>query len=412
MELSIIIVNYNVKFFLEQCLYAVQKAIVPITAEVIVVDNHSADQSIAYLKPLFPWVRFIENKENIGFGPANNQALKLCTGDYILFLNPDTIVPEDCFTQCLHFIQSKPGAGALGIRMLDGAGKFLPESKRAFPSPVAAFYKLVGLSALFPASARFNQYSLGHLDPLQDHPVDVLAGAFMLVSKKILAITGGFDERFFMYAEDIDLSYRIQQAGYNNYYFSGCSIIHFKGESTRKGSLNYVLLFYNAMRVFVQKNYRGNKASLFSFFIQVAILIRGAVSLIDKLFIYPIQKNLGRLFFKRVKEEIFAVVADDAAYQEIVHFYSAAGIKMPKMRHFLPENISVRELKTAVTTIIFCASDHYSWKQILEQVQKLSPMNIPFRFHASISNSVIGSDSKETSGQVFSVTPEASSKHW
>jgi GT2 family glycosyltransferase len=228
---------------LEQCLHTVLKAVDQIESEIWVVDNQSTDGSMAYLKPLFPTVYFIENQKNTGFGAANNQALARCSGKYILFLNPDTLIPEDCLRNCLSFMKSHANAGALGIRMLDGSGIFLPESKRAFPSPIRAFYKLIGFSALFPKSARFNRYSLGHLNSKENHEVDVLAGAYMMVSKSILDETGGFDERFFMYGEDIDLSYRIQKAGYTNYYFAGSSIIHFKGESTRKGSMNYVILF-------------------------------------------------------------------------------------------------------------------------------------------------------------------------
>jgi GT2 family glycosyltransferase len=216
LELSIIIVNYNVKFFLEQCLHTVLKAVSKIEAEIWVVDNNSSDGSLSYLKPRFPSIHFIENQKNVGFGAANNQALSLCSGEYILFLNPDTLLPEDCLIKCLQFIRTLPKAGALGIRMLDGSGHFLPESKRAFPSPITAFCKLVGLSALFPQSAFFNHYSLGNLSEHENHQVDVLAGAFMLVKKSVLEKAGAFDQRFFMYGEDIDLSYQIQQAGFFN----------------------------------------------------------------------------------------------------------------------------------------------------------------------------------------------------
>jgi GT2 family glycosyltransferase len=178
--------------------------------EVIVVDNNSSDGSIAWLRPMFPFVRFIANTNNQGFAKANNQALQQCRGQYVLFLNPDTILPEDCFVQCLSFMEFHPDAGALGVRMIDGSGQYLPESKRGFPSPWVSFCKMSGLTHFFPASKLFARYYLGHLSPAETHQVDVLSGAFMWVRKEVLDKTGGFDERFFMYAEDIDLSYRIQ----------------------------------------------------------------------------------------------------------------------------------------------------------------------------------------------------------
>src|SRR5687768_2474036 len=260
LQLSVIIVNYNVKHFLEQCLCSVQKAIAGLQAEVIVIDNHSADNSVNYLESKFPGVRFLTNPDNLGFAKACNQGLRLATGKYVLFQNPDTLVPEDCYRSCITFMESHPDAGALGIKMLDGRGKFLKESKRSFPSPLTSLFKLFGLSRLFPRSRIFSKYHLGNLDENKNHEVDVLAGAFMMVRKDVMEKVGGFDEIFFMYGEDVDLSYRIQKAGYRNYYFAESQIIHFKGESTRKGSLNYVRLFYKAMSIFVAKHYGGGKA--------------------------------------------------------------------------------------------------------------------------------------------------------
>lgn len=278
MELSIIIVNYNVKHFLEQCLFSVQAAISTRQAEVIVIDNNSTDNSLAYLEPAFQHIRFIANTQNVGFGKACNQGLKLAAGKYVLFLNPDTIVPEDCFEQCIRFFESQPAAGALGVRMLDGTGRFLKESKRAFPSPATSLFKIFGLSKLFPRSATFSKYHLGHLDENKNNEVDVLAGAFMMIKKEVLDKIGGFDEEFFMYGEDVDLSYRIQKAGYKNFYFAETSIIHFKGESTKKGSMNYVKMFYNAMSIFVRKHYGGSKAGVFNFLIHTAIWFKAFLS--------------------------------------------------------------------------------------------------------------------------------------
>lgn len=282
MKLSVIIVNYNVKYFLEQCLLSVQKAVSGIKAEVFVVDNASTDGSRIYLEPKFPSIRFIWNNDNVGFGKACNQALKLAKGEIVLFLNPDTIVAEDCFTACISFLEKTKDAGALGIRMLDGRGNFLPESKRSFPSPLTSFYKLSGLSFLFPKSKTFGRYHLGYLDEHQNHEIDVLAGAFMMIKKEALDKTGGFDENFFMYGEDVDLSYRIQKAGYKNYYFSERSILHFKGESTKKGSVNYVRMFYMAMSRFVKKHYSSSSAGLFALLINTAIWLRAFLSIVKR----------------------------------------------------------------------------------------------------------------------------------
>lgn len=292
MLLSIIIVNYNVKHFLEQCLYSVSKAIAASSGnanagevEVIVIDNNSRDNSLNYLQPKFPGIRFIANTVNLGFAKACNQGVKQASGKYILFLNPDTILPENCFQKCIAFLESHPDAGAAGIKMLDGSGRFLKESKRSFPSPLTSLFKLSGMSTLFPHSKIFSRYHLGHLDPDKDHEVDVLAGAFLMVRKEVLDITGGFDEIFFMYGEDVDLSYRIQKTlnpvtgtYYKNYYFSGSPVIHFKGESTKRESMNYVRMFYKAMSIFVRKHYGGSRAGFFNFMIQLAIWMRAVMA--------------------------------------------------------------------------------------------------------------------------------------
>ena len=276
-ELSVIIVNYNVKHFLEQCLYSVLSSR-EVDTEIIVVDNQSSDGSMAFLPKKFPQVKFIENRENLGFAKACNQGLAAAGGEYILFLNPDTIVTENCFRDSINFLAARPEAGGLGIRMIDGSGNFLKESKRAFPSPLTSLYKLFGLARLFPRSAVFSKYHLGQLSEQQNNEVDVLAGAYMLIKKKVLDTTGGFDENFFMYGEDVDLSYRIQQAGYKNFYFADNHIIHFKGESTRRGSMNYVRMFYSAMSRFVQKHYGGSRASVFTSLIHAGIWLRAGLT--------------------------------------------------------------------------------------------------------------------------------------
>lgn len=246
--------------------------------EIIVIDNNSIDGSNAFFQNKFEEVKFIWNGANVGFAKANNQAIEMASGEYVLFLNPDTIIAEDCLEKVIAFISSQKNNCASGIKMIDGSGKFLKESKRAFPDPMTSLYKISGLAKLFPHSKTFAKYHLGNLDKNENHEVDVLAGAFMMIPKNILSEVKGFDEDFFMYGEDVDLSYRIQKAGFKNFYFSESSIIHFKGESTKKGSINYVKMFYKAMSIFVKKHYGGSKAGLFHLLIQSAILLRAVLA--------------------------------------------------------------------------------------------------------------------------------------
>lgn len=284
MKLSVVIVNYNVKYFLEQCLLSVQRALQGVDGEVWVVDNASSDGSVAYLKERFANIHWIENAANVGFSKANNQAMRQAKGEYVLLLNPDTVVAEDTFTTCIRFMDARPEAGALGVHMIDGKGNFLPESKRGLPTPAVAFYKTFGLAALFPKSKTFGRYHLGFLGEHQTHEVDILSGAYMFMRKTALDKAGLLDETFFMYGEDIDLSYRIQQAGYKNYYLADTTIIHYKGESTKKGSLNYVKVFYKAMIIFSDKHFKGSQSGLFSLIIYFAIVLRGALTWLSGLF--------------------------------------------------------------------------------------------------------------------------------
>lgn len=237
---------------------------------------------MALIKEKFPQVKLIANTQNTGFSVANNQAIRQANGKYILLLNPDTVVQEDTFEKTLSFIEADPKIGGLGIKMLDGKGSFLPESKRGLPTPAVAFYKIFGLAKLFPGSKKFGQYHLTYLDKNKNHQVDVLSGAFMLLRKEALDKIGLLDETFFMYGEDIDLSYRITQAGYKNYYFAESNIIHYKGESTKKSSVNYVIVFYKAMAIFAKKHFSQNNARVFSFLIYLAIYLRAAFAIIAR----------------------------------------------------------------------------------------------------------------------------------
>ncbi|MFI5134387.1 MAG: glycosyltransferase [Chitinophagales bacterium] len=282
-RLSVIIVNYNVRFFLEQALLSVRKAIRNIDAEIFVVDNNSVDGSAEMIREKFPDVILLENNENVGFAKANNQAIAKAKGEFILLLNPDTVVEEDTFEKCIRFMDAHPEAGGLGVKMLDGKGNFLPESKRGFPTPFVGFCKASGLSRLLPKSKIFNRYHLGFLSENETNEIDVLAGAFMFLRKSVFDKAGLFDESFFMYGEDIDLSYRIVKAGYKNFYFPETRIIHYKGESTRKGSMNYVRMFYQAMIIFAQKHFSSGSASLYVLMLKLAIYLRALLSVVSRL---------------------------------------------------------------------------------------------------------------------------------
>jgi GT2 family glycosyltransferase len=234
------------------------------------------------IREKYPRVILIANQENSGFSKANNQAIRIAKGRYVLLLNPDTVVEDDTLTKVVRFMDKHPDAGGLGVKMLDGQGQFLPESKRGLPTPDVAFFKIFGLAKLFPKSRTFGKYHLGYLDPEQTHEVEVLSGAFMLLRKEALEKTGYLDEDFFMYGEDIDLSYRITQAGYKNYYFPETRIIHYKGESTKKSSVNYVLVFYNAMIIFARKHFSKQNAWLFSLLINLAVYFRAGLAIFSR----------------------------------------------------------------------------------------------------------------------------------
>jgi GT2 family glycosyltransferase len=407
LKLSIIIINYNVKYFLEQCLCSVVRALKSIDSEIFVVDNGSTDQSVEYLKPRFPSVKFIINNSNTGFGKANNQALAGCVGKYILFLNPDTIVPEDCFVNCIQFMEENGKAGAIGVRMIDGTGGFLPESKRSVPTPTTAFYKLTGLSTLFPNSKVFARYGLGYLNQHENHEVDVLSGAFLLARKRLLMQLKGFDEAFFMYGEDIDLSFRIKKSGYTNYYFSGTTIIHFKGESTIKGSLSYVRMFYQAMSIFVQKHYSNTPAKLSTSLMQTAIWFRAGISAIACL------SQLKRLFNRRLKKSkagktILLGTEDEMNEASKILLKGGRQAKLIERIAITNQKRDWREIvadlentlakKNRPDEIIFCCGS-LSNRSVIEMIQHL-PKSIAYRFHGPGTSSIVGSDSRNSEGDI------------
>ena len=278
MQLSVVIVSYNSIGLLENCLFSVQKAMQTIDGEIIIVDNNSNDESKEYLPSKFPEAKFIFNNENLGFAKACNQGFKISSGNYILFLNPDTVLPGTCLADCISFLKTHEDAAAVGLRMLDDKGKFLKESKRGLPSPSASFYKLFGLTAIFPNSKTIAKYYQGHLPENENNPVEVLSGAFMMIKRAVFEKANGFDESFFMYGEDIDLSLRINQSGYKNYYLGKVSITHLKGGSTTY-NYKYIDDFYGAMKLFVKKHYY-DKSTPYRLFLNAGISFRKILAII------------------------------------------------------------------------------------------------------------------------------------
>ncbi len=372
MILSVVIVNFNVKYFLEQCLHSVKKAVTGSSrlrgnVEVFIVDNASSDGSVAFLKPLYPEFHFIANTGNTGFAKANNQALDACSGNYILFLNPDTLVAEDSLDQCLSFFEERADAGALGVRMIDGCGHFLKESKRGFPTAAASFFRMSGLAAVFPSSRVFAAYYAGHLDSRFSHQVEVLSGAFMMIRKEVLDKTGGFDEQFFMYAEDIDLSYRILKSGFRNYYLAATTIIHFKGESTRR-DIRYVHQFYIAMKQFMKKHFQDASPSFLLYVLNLGISLRERIAAASLKF----QKKAGPaatrgpVFIKGIRDDPYGI------QQALQH----AGL-------------TVTDNERAARNRLFCENADLSIKSIIREMDEATS-KIPCFIHGEGTHGAVG----------------------
>ncbi len=296
MKLTVIIVNYNVKFFVEQCLDSLERALDGIDSEVFVVDNHSSDGSIEYLKPRFTKVIFIESNHNLGFARANNMAIRQAEGQYVLLLNPDTFVGEQTIKQAIEFMDQHPKAGGAGVKMFNTDGTKALESRRGLPTPLTSFYKMCGLCSKFPESRRFGKYYMGYLSWDKPERIDIISGAFCLMRKEALDKAGHLDEDFFMYGEDIDLSYRLLKAGYDNWYLP-LPILHYKGESTHKSSFRYVHVFYQAMLIFFKKHY-GHMRLWVTLPIKAAIYVRSAMALVSML-TDKAKKSLGFVDTKR-----------------------------------------------------------------------------------------------------------------
>jgi len=270
MQLSVIILNYNVRYFLEQCVLSVQKALQNIDAEIIVIDNNSSDDSCKMMKELFPNVKLIENRENIGFPKGNNIGVAQAKGEFICILNPDTVVAEDTFTKILNTKNWQLNTGIIGCKLIDGTGNFLPESKRGIPTPWVAFTKIFGLYKIFPKATLFNKYYASHLSENQSGKVDILVGAFMFMKRELYNEIGGFDENCFMYSDDIDLSFIVLKKEKFNFYFHETTVIHYKGESTVRDS-NYMKRFQWAMQFFYKKHFK--KSIVFDVFMKIGVVV-------------------------------------------------------------------------------------------------------------------------------------------
>lgn len=392
MKLSVIIVNYNVKYFLEHCLCSVLKATRHIDAEILVVDNHSTDGSRDYLSQRFHTVRFLWNDTNLGFAKANNLALKQAIGEHILFLNPDTIIPEEGLEQCLRFFAERSDCGALGVHMIDGSGAFLRESKRSFPTPSNAFFKMTGLASLFPHSRYFSGYYAGHVAEHETAAVDVLSGAFLMVSRKIINRVQGFDEDFFMYGEDIDLSYRIRQTGFRNFYLGETTIIHFKGESTCKHTQTYTRNFYGAMRLFVKKHYADKTLQ--------RTLMRSAIGLAS---FAASAKALFRRSVRKIRRhsndaEPMIMICSHLRFNQMIRIvknavtpYLIVGRVDSRERDLSNELSEVRK-----TYLLFCEGE-MPYTHIIRQMKRLG-RRFRYLIHSVDSHSIIGSSDRNEQG--------------
>jgi GT2 family glycosyltransferase len=279
-DISIVIVNYNVKDFLLQCLRSIEKSITKRKYEIIVVDNNSIDESIEFLSPLFEKVDFISLNDNLGFGKANNVGFDKASGKYLLILNPDTIISEDTLDKMYDFMELNPEIGISGCKVLNQDGSFQVTCRRGFPTPWASFTKLFGLQNTFPNSKFFAQYNQTYKSINESYEIDAVIGAFMFCRFDIIRSIGGFDPDYFMYGEDLDLCFRVKELGSKIFYFHQTTIIHFKGESTKRSNINELKHFYEAMEIYAQKHY--SNSNFFFWFLKLGIILRGFVAYLNR----------------------------------------------------------------------------------------------------------------------------------
>ena len=368
MKLSVVIVNYNVKHFLEQCLHSVCKAARNVqSAEIIVVDNASSDGSVKYISERFPDITLIASEKNLGFARANNLAIKKSKGEYVLLLNPDTIVAENTFAHFVDFMDKHPEAGACGAYMLHTDGTFALESRRGLPTPFVAFCKMSGLTSLYPKSRLFGRYYMCYLNEFEVDPIEIVSGAYMFIRREALDKAGLLDEDFFMYGEDIDLSYRILKAGYQNY-FLPTPILHYKGESTKKSSYRYTHTFYQAMQLFFKKHY-SHYSVLVSLPINLAIWGRALFAYVGNQLRH--RSALGRTQLNCI------VVGNETAVKEMSGILSRC---YPKGKHLFVQGDEVSLLKghlyggvdiSKYNTVVY-DTEAYSYETVLKLLQQNS----------------------------------------
>ena len=323
-KLSIVIVSYNVKYYVAQCITSVLRSQGGVEADITVVDNHSQDGTVEFLRERFPPVKVVAGNHNLGFARANNIAIRATSGEYVLLLNPDTIVGEDVLSACLSFMDAHPRCGGLGLRMLNTTGDVAMESRRGLPTPMTSFYKMTGLCSRFPKSKRFGRYYLGFLPWDEPVRIEVISGAFCMLRREALDSIGLLDEDFFMYGEDIDLSYRLCKGGYENWYIPA-TILHYKGESTHKSSFRYVHVFYEAMLIFFRKHY-GHMSLLLSLPIKAAICLKAAGALLQ-IQADLVRRSLGFVGRNRRKMPCYVFYGTDTTLQACRDIAAAHGLQ-------------------------------------------------------------------------------------
>ena len=383
MKITVVIVSYNVKFYLQQCLDSLLRALQGIESEVFVVDNHSKDGSVDYLSKRFPGVNVIDSPHNLGFARANNLAIRKSHAEYVLLLNPDTVVGESTIRTAIDFMDAHEDAGSLGVRMLDASGKAALESRRGLPSPMVAFYKMVGLCARFPNSHRFGHYYMSALPWDEPGRIEVVSGAFCLLRKKAIDEVGYLDEDFFMYGEDIDLSYRILKGGYHNYYLPS-TILHYKGESTQKSSFRYVHVFYEAMLIFFRKHYSG-MTFLLSLPIKTAIYAKALMALVGMLS-ERMRKSLG--FFAPSAEgaQHYVFVGSQEMQDACREIARRLGLDAEFHDSEVQEDKSEATWSEKNDNVLVLDADSMSYVGMLKRMSRLSDMNV---------NVTLGTYSKE-----------------
>lgn len=390
LKLSVIIVNYNVKYYLDQCIRSVLRAFEEMNtpAEIIVVDNHSADGSVDYLEQrypqkLFPMVRFVRSAHNLGFARANNIAIRQSRGEYVLLLNPDTIVGEDALKASVDFMDVHEDAGAVGVRMLGAQGRRAMESRRGLPTPMVSFFKMLGFCNRWPHHRLFGKYYMGYLPWDEPSQIEVVSGAYCMLRRKALDEVGLLDEDFFMYGEDIDLSYRVLKGGYHNYYLP-VDILHYKGESTQKSSFRYVHVFYEAMLIFFRKHYSG-MTFLLSLPIKTAIYAKALMALVGMLS-DRMRKSLG--FFAPSAEgaQHYVVVGSLEMQDACREIARRLGLDAEFHESEVLEDKSEATWSEKNDNVLVLDADSMSYADMLKRMRRLSDMNV---------NVTLGTYSKE-----------------